>query len=81
MWTYRRLNGPMDNEDICRRFGQNVRRIRRTQELSQEKLAEMADLHRTYITGLERGSGRNPTIRAAYKIAKALGVPISTLFE
>ena len=71
----------MDNEDICRRFGQNVRRIRRAQELSQEKLAEMADLHRTYITGLERGSGRNPTIRAADKIAKALGVPISALFE
>jgi transcriptional regulator with XRE-family HTH domain len=71
----------MDNEDICKRFGQNVRRIRRAKELSQEKLAEIADLHRTYITGLERGSGRNPTIRAADKIAKALGVSISALFE
>lgn len=71
----------MDNEDICKRFGQNVRRIRRAQELSQEKLAELADLHRTYITGLERGGGRNPTIRAAGQIAKALGVPIASLFE
>ncbi len=71
----------MDGEDICRRFGQNVRRVRRAQELSQEKLAELADLHRTYITSLERGGGRNPTIRAADKIAKALGVPISALFE
>ena len=71
----------MDNEDICRRFGQNVRRIRRLQELSQEKLAELADLHRTYITSLERSGGRNPTIRAAGKIAKALNVPISALFE
>ncbi len=71
----------MDGEDICRRFGQNVRRVRRAQELSQEKLAGLADLHRTYITSLERGGGRNPTIRAADKIAKALGVPISALFE
>lgn len=71
----------MDDEDICRRFGQNVRRIRRAQELSQENLAELADLHRTYITGLERGHGRNPTIRAADKIARALKVPIATLFE
>lgn len=71
----------MDNEDICRRFGQNVRRIRRAQEMSQEKLAELSELHRTYITGLERGSGRNPTIRAADRIARALKVPLGALFE
>lgn len=71
----------MEQEDICRRFGQNVRRIRRAQDLSQETLAELADLHRTYITGLERGNGRNPTIRAADKIARALQVPIAALFE
>ena len=74
------LNEPMEDGDICIRFGRNVRRLRRAQEISQEKLAEAADLHRTYITSLERG-GRNPTIRAAAKIAMALRVPIGTLFE
>ncbi len=43
------------------RFGLNVRRRREAAGLSQEALAEKADLDRTYISGIERGT-RNPTI-------------------
>ncbi len=43
------------------RFGSNVRRRRKAVGLSQEALAEKAELDRTYISGIERGT-RNPTI-------------------
>ena len=70
----------MDEDDVVLRFGRNVRRVRRAMEMSQEKLAELANLHRTYVSELERGIGRNPTVRAAHRIAVALEVPIADLF-
>lgn len=71
----------MVQPDICIVFGKNVRRIRRAKDMSQETLADLANVHRTYISGIERGSGRNPTIRAAAQIATALEVPVAVLFE
>ena len=53
------------------RFGLNVRRRREAIGLSQEALAEKADLDRTYISGIERGT-RNPTILSASRVAAAL---------
>jgi transcriptional regulator with XRE-family HTH domain len=53
--------------------GINVRRLREGRDLSQEELAFEAELHRTYISGVERGV-RNPTVTVVAKIAKALGV-------
>lgn len=70
----------MVEQDICIVFATNVRRIRRAQEMSQEELAHRAGLHRTYVSGLERGGNRNPTIRVADAIAKALHVPLEALF-
>lgn len=71
----------MEQLDICVRFGRNVRTVRRSKDVSQEELAEKADLHRTYISALERGRGRNPSIRVAHRIAVALGVSLGSLFE
>ncbi len=48
--------------------------------ISQEELAERADLHRTYIAGIERG-GRNITLRSVDKLAKALRVSVSALLS
>lgn len=54
-------------------FAQNVRRVRKERGLSQEELASLADLHRTYIGSVERGE-RNISIDNVEKIANALDV-------
>jgi transcriptional regulator with XRE-family HTH domain len=59
--------------DIRKLVGLNVRRLRESRRLSQEELAFEAELHRTYISGVERGV-RNPTVTVVAKIAEALGV-------
>lgn len=64
--------------DIRKQVGLNVARYRRDLGLSQEKLAFACDLHRTYISGVERGV-RNPTVVVLRKIAGALKVPPHTL--
>ena len=61
-------------------FGQSVAKHRRAKELSQEALAEKADLDRTYLSDIERGV-RNPGIRNVVLIAKALGVSASDLLK
>jgi transcriptional regulator with XRE-family HTH domain len=65
-------------DDICVRTGQIIRKLREKQELSQEKLADLAELHRTYIGHVERGE-KNLTLRSLERIAKALGVSIRDL--
>jgi len=63
-----------------KRFGANVRALREKRELSQEELAEIADLDRTYIGGLERGE-RNATLGSILRIAKALKSSATELCE
>jgi transcriptional regulator with XRE-family HTH domain len=60
------------------RFGEVVREVRNRRGLSQEKLAELADLDRTFVSMIERGK-RHPTLETAKSLAKALGVPLSTM--
>ena len=65
---------------VTRRVGENLRRAREELGLSQEELADRAGLHRTYVSGVERGV-RNPTVTVLEKLAKALKVKPSTLLE
>jgi len=65
--------------DIKKRFGKAIRRRRRELDLSQEKLAEIAEIHRTYISSIERGE-RNPSLENIEKLAKALDISIADLF-
>ena len=60
-------------------FGQRVRDIRVKKGLSQEGLAEMCELDRSYIGGVERGE-RNVSLINIKKIADALGVQTRELF-
>lgn len=61
-------------------LGENIRLCRRKAHLSQEKLAEKADLHPVYISQVERAE-RAVTIDSLLKIAKALGVRLRDLVE
>lgn len=60
--------------------GQRIRNYRNNKNLSQEKLAEMAGCHTTYIGQIERGE-KNATLESIEKIAAALEIPLSQLFE
>lgn len=61
-------------------FGKQLKKLRVSAKLSQEKLAEKADLHRNYIGDVERGE-RNPTLLTLMKISKALGISLSDLLK
>lgn len=64
--------------DVRKKLGSKVQRLRRDLGVSQEELADRAGLHRTYVSGVERGV-RNPTLTVIEKLAQALGVTIAAL--
>ncbi len=70
----------MDEVTALTRFGLRLRALREKAGLSQEELAERAQVHRTYLSGIERGR-RNPSLINLLRIAKALNLSISVLFE
>lgn len=65
--------------DLLTVFGNNVRKYRSKKNISQEKLAELSELHRTYISDIERFQ-RNISISNIQKIANALGIEPYKLF-
>ena len=67
------------NEAIKEAFGRRVRELRKEKGLSQEALALVCELDRTYIGGIERGE-RNVSLINIQKIAVALGVSIREMF-
>lgn len=64
--------------DINEVFGKKVLERRLSLKISQETLANMADIDRTYLPDIEKGK-RNVSLRAADKIAKALNVSLKDL--
>jgi transcriptional regulator with XRE-family HTH domain len=74
------LPSATDPAAIKRDFGDRVRGLRKQAGLSQEELARRADLHPTYVSGIERGQ-RNVSLVNIHAIAAALAVPVTVLFE
>lgn len=66
--------------DILKVFGNRIRQLRLEMRLSQEKLAEKAELHRTYIGMIERAE-KNITLCNIEKIASALNIRLTDLFD
>lgn len=64
--------------DVLVRFGKRLRQIREQVGVSQEKLAAMAKLHRTYVSSVERGK-RNISLLNIERLASALGVSLRKL--
>lgn len=65
---------------ILKKFGDRVRELRKSKHISQEELADKADLHRTYIGMIERAE-KNITLLNIEKIALALDVEIKILLD
>ncbi|HZT99372.1 MAG TPA: helix-turn-helix transcriptional regulator [Ktedonobacteraceae bacterium] len=70
----------MRDRVLARQLGSLIRGLRVKQGMSQEEFADHCSLHRTYIGSIERGE-KTITIETAYKIAQALGMPLSQLFR
>lgn len=66
--------------DILTAFGQKIKIVRLKQGLSQEKLAELTGLHRTYVGGIERGE-RNISLKNVKRLADALNISLESLFK
>ena len=67
-------------DTILKRFGHTVRERRLNSNLSQEDLADLCCLHRTYISDIELGK-RNVSLTNIDKVAAALGISLSKLFK
>ena len=65
---------------ILGKFGKKIREVRTKRGLSQEALADIANVHRTYIVMVERAE-KNITLLNIQKLAKALKIDIRELFE
>jgi len=66
--------------NTLKHLGEKVRKIRLERGLSQEKLALLSGLHRTYVGAVERGE-RNVTLKNVEKLAKTLDVTLEELFR
>ena len=72
------INSLMENEVL--QFGKKLREVRLKKRLSQGDVARILGVHRSYISGLERGR-RNPSLLTVHKVAKALSVPTDELLK
>lgn len=61
-------------------LGDEIRKVRKAAGLSQEELAGKSNLHRTYISLLERNK-KSPTLDSLFRICKALGISASNLIK
>jgi len=66
--------------DLQKLLGRNLRAYRRARGLSQEDFAELLEVHRTYMGGIERGE-RNLTLNSVERIAQKLEVDAVTLLQ
>ena len=69
----------MNDAEFQNAFGMSVRRLRHSRGLTQEEVAFRADIHVTYLSGIERGR-RNPSLKNVRAVARALEVRVADLF-
>lgn len=65
---------------LPKKFGENLKNIRLQKKMSQGDIARALNVHRSYISGIERGV-RNPSLKNIDRFARALDVDISELFK
>ena len=70
----------MPSSKILERFGNRIREIRKEKYLTQEKLADRAKLHYTYVGAVERGE-KNISLKNIAKVVKGLGMSLAEFFS
>ena len=68
------------NTKILSNFGKHIKSMRIDAGLSQEEFAEKLNIHRTYVSFIERGQ-RNPSLKMLFKISRALKTKLPQIFE
>ena len=66
---------------VIMKIGDNIRKIRKSHSLSQDKLCKLADVTLTTLAKIESGKNDNPTIKTLVKISKALDVNVDALVK
>jgi len=66
---------------LAKRLSAVIRKLREDRGLTQEQVAKKAGVSKNYITMLEAGARKNPSLPVLKKLAKALGVPVTELLE
>lgn len=79
-WNSEKRKEVLEIMDITREIGLRIRYYRKEKHMTQEKLAEICNLHPTYIGQIERGE-KNATIESIYRVATGLNIPLSKLLE
>ena len=74
------MNNPTNVNKLKKQFGIAIRAHRRKLSLSQEQFAELADIHRTYVSSIELGKV-DIGIGVAFKLASALQTPLNKLIK
>lgn len=67
-------------KSLNQKLGERLKKIRKEKGMSQGDIANKLSIHRSYISGIERGV-RNPTVKNVERIAEALGVSPHTLLQ
>ena len=67
-------------DEISKKLGQNLKKIREQKGMTQERICDILDLDRGYISSIENGK-RNPTLSTLKKLADALKVPVDELLK
>lgn len=80
MWVTKRHCPLVTKGNSMVKFGQNIRKLRRSKEITLEGLAAASGLSITYIKSLEKGS-QSPTLNTVFKIANALGASPEELLK
>jgi transcriptional regulator with XRE-family HTH domain len=70
--------GKMAEQKLLHALGERIRELRKERELSQEKLAELADIHVNHLRRIELGQA-NPTYLVLWRLARAVEIPLQRL--
>ena len=71
----------MEDEELMRKVGRNLRKHRKWQSLSQVDLSKKSGVRHTYISDIERGTRSNVSLSVIYRLSESLNISIVSLLH